>query len=340
MTGPAEEPADDRCLMEAAAWRIHLTEHDEDESLPDFQRWLQADPGNAAAWQAVNQPWQLFAEQPTAPELMAARREALADAQQTAGKRFNRRGMLQVSLRWVSVAAALLLVVGVGLLWQSSQPEVYQTAAGERRTFMLEDGSSIALDARSEVHVRYTRAARELQLMQGQAQFDVARDAARRFVVTAQDRQVIATGTSFNVELISARLLVTLIEGRVLVVPQTPATANAGERQPLMLAVGERLLVDEQGREQVSAVDLEQALAWQSGRLIVKNESLQDLASRFNRYSRRTIHIRDPEVAALRISGVFRMNDSDSFIDTIQAYLPVAAHPGADGDIELVSSAR
>lgn len=340
MSGPAEEPADDRCLLEAAAWRVHLTEHDEDESLPQFQDWLQADPEHAAAWQAVNQPWQLFGEQATSPELMTVRSEALAHAQSSATRRSNTRGLLQVSLRRVGVAAAVMLMVGAGWLWQSSQPEVYQTAAGERRTFMLDDGSTIALDARSEVHVRYTRTGRSLQLLQGQAQFDVARDASRRFVVTAQGRQVIATGTSFNVEVIAARLLVTLIEGRVLVVPDLPPAASSPELQPLVLEVGEQLQVDERGQLQVSNVDLEQALAWQSGRLIVKNETLGDLASRFNRYSRRTIHVRDPAVASLRISGVFRMNDADSFIDTIQAYFPVAAHPDASGDIELVSAPR
>src|SRR3546814_3333806 len=112
----------------------------------------------------------------------------------------------------------LVVIVACGIgayTWNAQRGDVYRAVAGERRLITLEDGSKISLDARSEVRVRYSKDARRLELLGGQARFDVAHDSRRPFSVRARDQLVIATGTAFNIDMVGSTVLVTLIEGRV-----------------------------------------------------------------------------------------------------------------------------
>src|SRR5262249_12215346 len=158
-----------------------------------FEAWL-AEPGNAEAWDEVQEGWARVGEEAQSPELLALRRDALSRVHA-----HNRaRWLGSDRLRWAAALVALLMGAALiaGLLqWRTARPDVYETALGERRGITLVDGSRISLDAASRLTVRYTEALRRLELERGQARFDVARDAARPFVVGARGRSVVATGT-------------------------------------------------------------------------------------------------------------------------------------------------
>jgi transmembrane sensor len=330
---------DARRLVEAAAWRVHLTEaNGASERVADFDRWLRDDPRNEAAWRQVDGPWQLFGDQAIAPEIISARRGALRRAQQVYARRG--RGSFFVG----AIAASVLAAAASALfVWHLNSPELYRTAPGERRALMLSDGSTIALDAESEVQVRYSNGARDLKLVRGQAQFDVVHDMQRPFQVTAADQTVIATGTSFNVELFESQLLVTLIHGHVIVVPnmrenqaQDGASASAGtENSRVELAEGEQLVISPAAPPKVKAVDVDRATSWQSGRVVIEDETLASVAARMSRYTRHPIRVTDEETAKLRVTGVFRSGDVDGFISTLTTYFPIAATTGQRGEIEL-----
>src|SRR3546814_1264895 len=91
--------------------------------------------------------------------------------------------------------------------WSSDvcSSDLYRTVLGERRVVTLADGSTVSLDAASEVRVAYSERARELALVRGQARFDVAHDPRRPFAVQARDQRVVATGTAFNVDLLDRK---------------------------------------------------------------------------------------------------------------------------------------
>jgi transmembrane sensor len=210
----------------------------------------------------------------------------------------------------------------------------------------LEDGSKISLDARSEVRVRYGKDARRLELIGGQARFDVAHDSRRPFSVRARDQLVIATGTAFNVDMVGSTVLVTLIEGRVEVLenigtPRPRVTAPpaaddiaVGKPQRQVLTAGEQLRVAPDSVPVVTAVDVSRAVAWESGHLVFADESLSSVVARINRYATRPVEV-DRDIGKLRISGVFRTGDLDTFVDTVTRYLPVVATVRDDGGITL-----
>ena len=63
----------------------------------------------------------------------------------------------------------------------------YETAVGERSTFTLSDGSIVTLNTNSELTVHYSDTRREARLARGEANFEVAKNRAKPFVVRAGD---------------------------------------------------------------------------------------------------------------------------------------------------------
>lgn len=339
-----------RRLAEASAWRVALFEADL-EATEDFEAWLAADARNAIAWRQVSASWDRFGDEAMEPELIIARRDALERARRHRQRRFAGAG------RWNSIglriAAALILavfssaVVGLGL-WQANKPDVYQTAFGERRTITLADGSHVALDSNSLLTVKLRRKMRSLQLVRGQARFDVAHDATRPFTVQARDKRVVATGTSFNVDLLGSNVIITLIEGRVSILQALAAAPQmlAPQRPPLVVAKlvpGEQMIAPQPILESSSAplpaivlekVSLDRTTAWEAGQLVFENEALGLVAQRVGRYSNHPV-VADHDVAALRLSGVFDAGDLSTFVDAVQRVLPVATDTDEAGVVHL-----
>jgi len=336
---PPMEEAWLRRLAEASAWRSRLTELGVDSS-EGFEAWVEAHPENVRAWEAVQGGWQAVGEAAASPELMAARRDALDRARRASASRRGR------GLLWAAgIAASVVLAAGVGAgglvaTGRIAVPQTYATARGERRVVTLEDGSRVSLDSGSKVVVRYTKAARRLELLAGQARFDVAHNAARPFSVRAGDETVVATGTAFNIDLAGRRVLITLIEGRVTVLHVAHAGRLATFAAPpvaaaaVVLKAGQELVAAPEAPPRIEVASLDRVTAWQGGQLIFDDEPLASVAERMSRYSRTPVVV-DPSAASLRISGVFNAGDVASFVDTVDRYLPVEATEDPDGRVVL-----
>jgi transmembrane sensor len=116
-----------------------------------------------------------------------------------------------------TLAATLLMAIGGGAAWFYAQRGLYTTDTAEQRTMTLEDGSRIELNARSRLRVTYSKAARTVELYDGQALFQVAKDASRPFLVKSGEATVRAVGTQFDVYRKEDNTTVTVLEGRVAV---------------------------------------------------------------------------------------------------------------------------
>jgi len=176
MSSPLHDAARVRRLAEASAWRVRLSEADS-ESSAAFEAWLAADPANNHdAWAEVQAPWTAVGEAATAQEVMAARRDALDRARQSSRWRWARVGAYR-RVGVVGLAAAVACVmIYIGVAGYFPLADDYRTKLGERETVTLIDGSRVTLDSGTEVKVHYTADARRLELLRGQARFDVAHD--------------------------------------------------------------------------------------------------------------------------------------------------------------------
>jgi transmembrane sensor len=338
----------DALLEEAARWRARLHEMNA-ATTPEFEAWRRASPSHEEAWAQVLAPWQLLIEQSSTPEMIALRGAALERARRAARARWHYQGMGFRGARSFAVAVALLVAIGVGLLYVQARPTVYRTDIGERRVARLEDGSTISLDSGSEVSVRYSKYSRGVALLRGQGHFEVAHDVERPFSVQAGDRKVVATGTSFDVDLVGSDVVVTLIEGHVVILDRREndpseggaGTASDSRGQGVKLEPGQRLIASARLSTRarvapsVQRVNLDRATAWQAGQLVFDNETLAAAVERVNRYSKSRISIADAEAGVLRFSGVFKEADTEAFIDTMTQYLALKKRVRADGTIEL-----
>jgi transmembrane sensor len=208
----------------------------------------------------------------------------------------------------------------------------YATAVGEQRSIQLADGSTIRLDTDTQIDVRYTSDERQVDLLHGRAQYTVAHDTARPFVVATLGGTVTAVGTEFQTGIRDGTVVVTLLRGKVIVADD--ASANPPHRT--VLVPGEQLVYNASGTLwNKTSADVEAASDWTQGKLVFKGEPLRDLVREVNRYSSAKLRIADPSITNLRISGTFKADDQESLLLALQGIWSIHATPQPDGEILL-----
>lgn len=235
--------------------------------------------------------------------------------------RTNRRKALRLTAIAASVGALAIAVLSGWILAQRPMHKEYRTVHGEQRVVQLEDGSMLHINSDSIVLVDYTQAERSVSMARGQVLFKVARDEVRPFRVRAGATDVVAVGTEFDVRRMSEDVLVTVVEGSVRVMKVTdlePITDITPA--PLQLDAGQQarvvrgLVPDAQPTVDVRMLDVRPAIAWIQQKIVFESQTLQSVASEFNRYGTTQLVIEDAEAANLRISGVFNTYDLESFV--------------------------
>lgn len=300
-------------LEQAADWQIRLIEHPDD--LAEFERWLAAAPCHASAWQQIQSmlgalehlsPPALVSTPPVAPRFATSR-----PASPRRQRRWPRAAMAGALL-----ALAVWFTPQASLYWRAD----YRTGIAETREVRLPDGSRIVLAPDSAIGVSGD-SPRHVQLLQGQAFFQVAPDPSRPFVATAGELAVRVLGTAFELSLHDAQTDVVLEHGQV-------QAENATRQQPVRLSErllpGERLQVDwATGKVQRSTLDVARVAAWRQQMLYVDDQSVADIVERLQRYSTGWIVVSDPALAQRRISGVFDLRDPDRALQALARSLNV-----------------
>jgi transmembrane sensor len=237
-----------------------------------------------------------------------------------------------------AVAASIAAVAGFSV-WSAAQRRL-DTRVGEVRRVALPDGSSAVINTASAVDLRLEPRRRGVKLLRGEAWFDVAKDPSRPFVVEAGDVRVRAVGTAFSVRRMKSAAEVVVTEGVVEVWHVTDDTVRP------RLRAGESAMVEQQpglaamrplSPRALSPREVEQKLAWRDGMIAIEGQTLEWAAEDFNRYNRRQIIIEDPQLAAARFDGVFRVNDPDGFARAAASILNAHA---TITDSEIVLSRR
>ncbi|EGF91668.1 fecR family protein [Asticcacaulis biprosthecium C19] len=287
---------------EASAWLARL-QHDDRSTDTEaaFQNWLNTHPDHQAAFERATEVWELLPGAASVRQAIAANDDFPIRAK-PARKAGGRRAFAAVA------AASVAAMVAAGALWMS-QPTVYETLPGEQQVTTLRDGSRVSLNTDSRVTVAYGPGQRQVALDRGEALFDVKPDPKRPFVVTVGDGQVKALGTSFLVRRNPDHTAVTLIHGKV----EVSRRDGDGLQRLAILLPGERLTFGGPSRPVLDKPVVDTVTAWRHGEVIFSDISLREAAGELNRYGPVRIIIADPEVGALRVSGVFETNDAAEF---------------------------
>lgn len=304
-----------------------------------FAAWLQASPVHVRAYLEVTSLWGDVAQLDPAlpvevdvdevagnvlhlPPTLPARGSAVpADGGMPLRPR---RGRLLLS-----AAACLVLLAGLaGMLmwWQAQQTPTYITDIGEQRVITLEDGSIVRLNARSEVRVRMLPDQRLIELIDGQALFEVAKDPQRPFLVQSGNVVTRAVGTQFDVYRKPMGTVVTVVEGQV----EVRTVAAGGTRDadagawPVSVPVkaGEQVIVGRAGAiEQHGDANVNAATRWLQQELVFEGQPLRAVVEEFNRYQRIPIVLDDPVLGELRVNAVFNTTGPEPllrFVDRLE----------------------
>lgn len=310
---------------DAARWFVRLQEPaiDADEQ-QRFDAWLNQHPQHRDEFQLLQGLWS------AADLLPTPRLKALVETPPT---RRERRPML----RYAVAASVLAVALGLGLFSGLNHPGGYRaefaTALGERKHVALPDGSVIDLNSRSRLQVRYEKDRRVIELSEGEAMFSVAHDTARPFVVETGIGKVTVTGTRFDVRRDIAQTRVAVEQGTVKVQGR-----DAADDQFINLTAGLGTSVDAQGKVAAAyAVNAAELTAWRSGKLVFNNASLSEVVAEVSRYREKPLTVANPTVASLRLTSVFKSDNTDALLKALPSILPVAVRTLADGSQEIIA---
>ncbi|MGY6272541.1 FecR domain-containing protein [Achromobacter denitrificans] len=302
-----ELPAVERGVAsEAARWLLRLSSgraSEADRRACDVWRASKAE--HEHAWQRAQRVNERFGLIPSALGMAALDRPALK----------SRRAALKTLAALVAAGPAAWAAWRADPLDWSAD---YRSAAGEHRSVALADGSMLHLNTGSAVDVLFSASARLLRLRDGEIAVHAVADAAahpRPFVVRTRLGDIEAQASRFCVRQEGASCRVSVQEGRVRV------SSAAHPRGAVSLAAGEQGSLTEAGVSPPSVAD-PHAADWLRGVLYASRMPLDAFAAELGRYRPGLLRC-DPEVARLRISGVFQLRDTDAVLAALPATLPV-----------------
>jgi transmembrane sensor len=208
-----------KVAAEAATWvaRLHGPERSRDMELQCL-KWQARSAAHRHAFERCTEVWMEVPNAARAARYVPVSSRAPNEARMTANH-----GAKMFAIATLGVVVLALTAFSARTWWPEGTD--YRTALGEAQTVMLSDGTRMFLNTDTRVHVDFHRQQRRVLIASGEVAFDVAKDAARPFIVRAAASEVVALGTSFSVRLTPSNratgelLSVTLLEGQVSLRP-------------------------------------------------------------------------------------------------------------------------
>jgi len=353
---------------EAAAWitRLHGPNRTP-EMEAGFQSWLTESVENRIEFEGLTDIWAAVGTLPSGSKPRLERWEHSAESRELQELRGRlgdvpRRwrisaGWWHWGLRLAVLSIACVMVLTFFWLRQKQVEPTYAADVGEQRVVQLADKSRIWLNSDTRLRVRLDDQQRQVELIRGEALFEVAEDASRPFRVLVGGHRVTALGTSFVVRYESDHTAVTLVEGKVAVdsrprpsepVP-VPENSRRGEGtapqvhegavggSPWLLSVGERLTIEPQhGIAKIDVPSIESVLAWRRGEVVLNDTPLGEAVSEMNHYDKTALVIETPALATLQVSGLYHTGDNEGFARSLAKMHHLELHE-RDGRIYLKS---
>lgn len=323
------QQTNEQILREGCDWIARLQARspssDEQKALAD---WMSQSPMHRETLQQLAREWhELNVLTELAVPLSVASTESSTDRGQSGPK-----ARVNAWLTWggaalCSLVLAVALFVGMAADPEAPSREVYATARGEQKHVALPDGSTATLNSGSTMTIDFSVAERNVQLIEGEAHFEVTSQPQRPFRVQAGNSIFRAVGTAFTVRLKPDTVEITVVEGSVKL--GMPASAEptrqpvAVESEPL-LGGGERLIISEKTnsvilRDKISQTEVSRQLAWRTGKVLFNGETLAEVVAEINRHSDMPIVVDGTGLEDLRIGGSFDIGERRKFLDALQA---------------------
>lgn len=254
----------------------------------------------------------------------------------------------------VAVAASLVVLLGAGFYFMylkynalNDLPLISYTTVhsprGQRTQITLPDSTKVWLNGGSTLQYAtdYNKTERKV-ITEGEAFFEVKKDAEKPFFVLANEIKVKVYGTSFNVKAFpdENKIETTLVSGSLSVVS---VAADGSEGQEILLSPNEKCIYERNAKvlsrqndqTQPSAkkatttnelahvkiarnINTEAEKHWKDGKLIFRNEPFSDLAIKLERWFDVKIHFEDEKIRGYKFTGVFEKETINQAMEALK----------------------
>lgn len=284
-----------------------------------FEAWLAADERHRAQLAAIQAYWTY---RPTPAEAERAERAfARMPIGGTQVQRATPGRQRHLPGRWaVAATLSLLLLAGYWLLRPTAEAgqQTVQTGAGDPREIVLPDGSHVWLDAHSQLRYATAFATDRRLSLEGTAYFEVVRDTAHPFVVSAGKGEVRVLGTKFSVQ---AR-----VGEPDVVVVVTSGLISLGaqaDNDPVRLSKDMLGLLNPAGQVKVERAD-PNYLSWLSGRLVFEQTPLPTIVAQLERLYGAEIRLQHPKLTSMTLTADVRREPLAQLLEKIAFTLDIA----------------
>ena len=184
--------------------------------------------------------------------------------------------------------------------FEENTKDKYSILVPRRNQYQVElsDGTHVEMNSASQLEFGISNSKTRNVSLDGEAYFDVAKDKTRPFIVHTKRMDIQVLGTEFNVSTYASPnyYSTTLVEGSILV---TTTNGNTKRIEPSEQA---RISVDGY-KINILDVDVQDVVAWTSGRTVFRNETLEVLANKLSRWYD-TEFIIDEELKNIKFNGI------------------------------------
>lgn len=212
-------------------------------------------------------------------------------------------------IKFIEIAAVAVVTLVITLFYKNREEQNYwltaqkiSAPAGQRVQLELSDGTQVWLNARTKIEYPAAFVGKDRRVkLDGEAYFQVAKNASKPFIVQTSKGDVEVLGTKFNVESYSDDNTFTtaLMEGAVKV--------TAGGYQCNLKPNQMAYLKD--GKIRVASIEDYNPYRWREGIISFKNETFPDIIHEFEKYYGVEFRIENKTVMSYRCSGKFRHSD-------------------------------
>ncbi|MGE8059647.1 FecR domain-containing protein [Pseudomonas sp. NPDC089547] len=293
-------PETREAVRAAARWLALLDSGDASESdLLRLAKWRASSSLHEDAWQKASLLRQRFTALPGALAM------ATLDRPDT-----GRRALLKQALG-IAVLLPTAWLVSRELPLEAWTADM-RTSVGERRQVLLSDGTFVQLNTDSAVDIDMN--ARRLTLLRGEVAVKVP--ANLNLTLQVPYGQVVLGGGEVCLRLVDQACRVSVADGVASLQPlRGPAhVLHAGQQANLQVA----------GVGPVTGLD-EWRLGWREGVLRLDDRPLGELLHELRRYRPGVLRWA-PELERLRVTGTFRLDDTDRILALLAASLPLQVH--------------
>jgi ferric-dicitrate binding protein FerR (iron transport regulator) len=221
--------------------------------------------------------------------------------------------LLRLSMTGAAIAAAVLGAVVIARQWHvpvAPKMATYVTRPGERGTIELTDGTVISLNVASRLEVPQDFGVRSRTVhLTGEADFHVMHHTDVPFTVEAGGTRAIALGTEFGVRAYApSGMQVAVRTGRIMI-------------HSVVLGARDVAMVTPAGMTVAHDQDLDAALGFALGRLVLNNVPLQQALPDLERWYDVKIQLRDPSIGATMVHAVLTNGSVGDLMEALRVAL-------------------